>query len=125
MAHFNVLLITNLLSSFLVPQQAKHPPVQPPKQQQPPPVVVEDVDTESDDEDNIQVSPRNDAIGYGAADDVDALGDDVQQSAAFADVITVPAHHQEPVGGLAIAVVAGISAAATVGLIAFAIGWYK
>lgn len=49
----------------------------------------------------------------------------MQQNAAFADVITVPAHNQDQVGGLAIAVVAGISAAATVGLIAFAIGWYK
>lgn len=41
------------------------------------------------------------------------------------EVVAVHAQSQDMTGALAIAVVAGISAAATVGLIAFGIGWYK
>lgn len=93
-----------------------------------------DVDAEDDREDETyQVQARNDDApmsqqaninGFSSRDSgfMASTGLDTTGSG---DVVIIPPHSQDMTGALAIAVVAGISAAATVGLIAFAIGFYK
>lgn len=77
-------------------------------------------------DENLQILPVD--ISNRGADESEEVEDvEIQpKSDSSIDVVAIRPHKEDDTAGVyIIAIVAGISAAATVGLIAFGIGWYK